>query len=92
MGIIKSYFHIKYRLILENNSNLKIRTMNFPKIYIKDKIDYSVRENLSSSIVKNDKFDSFFKESIKFFFPQIFLETFKINEKNSLVFTKLTNI
>ena len=72
MGIIKSYFHIKYRLILENNSNLKIRTMNFPKIYIKDKIDYSVRENLSSSIVKNDKFDSFFKESIKFFSLNIY--------------------
>ena len=91
MGLIKSYFNIEYRLILENNSQLKIRTLNFPKINFDAQPDYALRKDLSSCIESKDKFDLFFKKSIKFFFPKILLENFKDTKTNTIKFYKFNN-
>ena len=86
IAIIKSYFHKKFRLSLENKSNLKISTLNFPSHIAQNTINYKARDSLSKCIKENDKFDLFFKKVISEFFPKILLEDFKINYNNMVDF------
>ncbi len=79
IAVIKSYFHKKFRLSIENKSKLKISTLNFPSHITKNIINYTGRENLSNCIKVNDKFDFFFKKIIYEFFPKVLLEDFEIN-------------
>ena len=88
IAIIKSYFHTKYRLKIENKSNLRVITLNFHDYQKNDKIDKIGRENLSNCIIEKDKFDFFFKKVLNRFFPKHLLEEFKPNYLNILNFYK----
>ena len=88
IAIIKSYFHTKYRLKIENKSNLRVITLNFHDYQKNDKIDKIGRDNLSNCIIEKDKFDFFFKKVLNKFFPKHLLEEFKINYINIINFYK----
>ena len=72
IGIIKSYFHTKFRLTLENKSNLKLSTLNFPSYLTQNVVNYEVRNNLSNCLSVNDKFDFFLQKLLIVFFPKYY--------------------
>jgi putative transferase (TIGR04331 family) len=97
IGILGSFFSPSYFFELYRKSNGKIAPISIPQVKIVKKINFDLREIISSYDGKNlDDFDKFFFFSLKYLMPKVLVEGFndvrKLHAQEIKKFPRLTYI